>query len=102
VEKLRNYLLHDEKLAVYLRELWAGWRARLERDLADENSAMARRAAVMGRWLGQALAHDEALRSSMNERLKRWATTLAPMSRSSSPDILPTRCSAGMPSSWPR
>ena len=78
VEKLRNYLLHDEKLAAYLRELWAGWRARLERDLADENSALARRAAVMGRWLGQALAHDEALRASMNERLKRWATTLAP------------------------
>ncbi|MPS94394.1 MAG: DUF445 domain-containing protein [Comamonas sp.] len=78
VETLRNYLLHDEKLALYLRELWAGWRARLEHDLADENSAMARRAAVMGRWLGQALAHDEALRSSMNERLKRWATALAP------------------------
>jgi len=32
----------------------------------------------MGRWLGQSLAHDEALRSSMNERLKRWATALAP------------------------
>ena len=78
VEKLRSYLLHDEKLAAYLRELWQGWRARLQRDLADENSAMARRAAVMGRWLGQALAHDEALRVSMNERLKRWATTLAP------------------------
>ena len=37
VEKLRNYLLHDEKLAVYLRELWAGWRTAGKRDLADEN-----------------------------------------------------------------
>ena len=78
VEKLRNYLLHDEKLAAYLRELWLGWRERLERDLADEHSALARRVSVMGRWLGQSLAHDEALRTSMNERLKRWATTLAP------------------------
>ena len=78
MEKLRHYLLHDEKLAAYLRELWLGWRARLERDLADEHSAIARRTTAMGRWLGQSLAHDEALRSSMNERLKRWATALAP------------------------
>lgn len=32
----------------------------------------------MGRWLGQSLAHDEALRHSMNELLKRWAQALAP------------------------
>ena len=77
-EKVRHYLLHDEKLAGYLRELWAGLRAKLARDLADEHSQVARRAAAMGRWLGQSLAHDEALRGSMNERLKRWAAALAP------------------------
>ncbi|MEQ6434765.1 DUF445 family protein [Comamonas sp. w2-DMI] len=78
VEKLRHYLLHDEKLASYLRELWLGLRVKIEKDLADEHSQIARKATAMGRWLGQSLAHDEALRSSMNERLKRWATALAP------------------------
>ena len=78
VEKVRSYLLHDEKLADYLRELWLGLRAKLAHDLADEHSQIARKTAAMGRWLGQALAHDAALRDSMNERLKRWATALAP------------------------
>ena len=77
-EKLRHYLLHDEKLAGYLRELWLGLRAKLARDLADEHSQMARKTAAMGRWLGQALAHDAELRASMNERLKRWSAALAP------------------------
>lgn len=78
IEQLRHYLLHDEKLAAYLRELWLSLRARLAQDLADEHSQIARKAAAMGRWLGQSLAHDEELRQSMNERLKRWATALAP------------------------
>ncbi|MEG0675606.1 MAG: DUF445 domain-containing protein [Comamonas sp.] len=78
VEQLRHYLLHDEKLASYLRELWLGLRAKLEKDLADEHSALARKTTAMGRWLGHSLAHDEALRTSMNERLKRWAGSLAP------------------------
>ena len=77
-EKLRHYLLHDEKLAGYLRELWLGLRAKLARDLADEHSQMARKTAAMGRWLGHALAHDAELRASMNERLKRWSAALAP------------------------
>ncbi|WP_280191489.1 DUF445 domain-containing protein [Delftia sp. PS-11] len=77
-ERLRHYLLHDEKLASYLRALWLGLRARLQADLANEHSQVARKTAAMGRWLGQSLAHDEALRHSMNERLKRWAQALAP------------------------
>ena len=77
-ERLRHYLLHDEKLAGYLRALWLGLRAKLQADLANEHSQVARKTAAMGRWLGQSLAHDEALRRSMNERLKRWAQALAP------------------------
>lgn len=77
-EQLRHYLLHDEKLALYLQELWTQLRQRLQADLADEHSHIARKAAGMGRWLGQSLAADPALRQSMNERLERWAAALAP------------------------
>jgi uncharacterized membrane-anchored protein YjiN (DUF445 family) len=34
-ERLRDYLLHDEKLAGYLRALWLGLRARLAQHIAD-------------------------------------------------------------------
>lgn len=77
-EPLRSYLLHDEKLARYLQELWTQLRQRLAADLADEHSQVARKAAAMGRWLGQSLAADPALRQSMNARLERWSAALAP------------------------
>lgn len=77
-EQLRHYLLHDEKLAGYLQALWTQLRQRLQADLADEHSHIARKAAAMGRWLGQSLATDAALRASMNARLERWSATLAP------------------------
>jgi len=77
-EQLRHYLLHDEKLAGYLQALWTQLRQRLQADLADEHSHIARKAAAMGRWLGQSLAADAALRQSMNARLERWSATLAP------------------------
>jgi len=77
-EQVRHYLLHDEKLAAYLRDLWVRLRRRLEADLANPHSHIARKLAGMGRWLGQSLAQDEALRRSMNARLERWAQALAP------------------------
>ena len=77
-EQVRHYLLHDEKLAEYLRDLWSRMRKRLETDLADPHSHIARKLAGMGRWLGQSLAQDPDLRVSMNERLERWAQALAP------------------------
>jgi len=77
-EQLRHYLLHDEKLASYLQQLWTQLRQRLQTDLADEHSHIARKAAAMGRWLGQSLANDPALRASMNARLERWSAALAP------------------------
>lgn len=77
-EQLRHYLLHDEKLAGYLQALWTQLRQRLQADLADEHSHIARKAAAMGRWLGQSLAGDPALRQSMNARLERWSAALAP------------------------
>lgn len=77
-EQVRHYLLHDEKLAAYLRDLWSRLRQRLAADLANPKSHVARKLAGMGRWLGESLAQDAALRRSMNERLERWAQALAP------------------------
>ena len=77
-EQLRHYLLHDEKLAVYLRDTWRRMRQRLEADLADPQSHIARKLAGLGRGLSQALAQDAALRTSMNTRLEAWAQALAP------------------------
>lgn len=77
-EQVRHYLLHDEKLAAYLQSLWLQWRERLQADLADEHSHIARQAGAMGRWLGQSLAADADLRQSMNARLERWVAALAP------------------------
>lgn len=77
-EQFRHYVLHDEKLAAYLRDVWRRMRQRLEADLADPHSHIARKLAGMGRGLSQALAQDAALRASMNTRLEAWAQALAP------------------------
>ncbi|MEG2999801.1 MAG: DUF445 domain-containing protein [Comamonas sp.] len=77
-EQVRHYLLHDEKLAAYLRDLWSRMRQRMEADLDNPKSHIARKLGGLGRWLGQSLAQDAALRRSMNERLERWAQALAP------------------------
>ena len=76
--ELRDYLLHDENLAGYLHALWSRTRAKLQADLASEQSWTVRKLAGMGQWLGQSLAQDAALRASMNARLERWAQALAP------------------------
>ena len=77
-EEIRHFLQHDAALGGYVRELWQGMRAGLQRDLANEKSRVARNVAAMGRWLGQSLAHDAQLRASLNQRLEDWAQTLAP------------------------
>ena len=77
-EEVRQYILHDPNLATYLHSLWAQARNQLQADLADPQSWTAHRLAWMGRWLGQSLAQDEGLRTSMNERLERWVHALAP------------------------
>lgn len=77
-EEVRAYLQNDAVLARYVHDLWAGLRERLRADLADEDSAIARRVAGMGRWLGEALAQDAALRARLNVRLELWAAQWAP------------------------
>ncbi|MEO6974103.1 MAG: DUF445 family protein [Rhodoferax sp.] len=77
-EEIRHYLQHDAALGTYVQELWQGMRAALQRDLANERSRVARNVAAMGRWLGQSLAHDASLRSSLSQRFEDWVQTLAP------------------------
>ncbi|TAL64826.1 MAG: DUF445 family protein [Burkholderiaceae bacterium] len=77
-EEIRHYLQHDAGLGRYIQQLWQGLRAALQRDLTDEKSRVARNMAALGRWLGQSLAHDAALRASLSQRLEDWARTLAP------------------------
>jgi uncharacterized membrane-anchored protein YjiN (DUF445 family) len=78
LERLRHYLLHDENLGRYLHQLWTRLRSKLQKDLENEHSWLARKLAITGAWLGQSLAQDPALRQSMNTRLERWAESLAP------------------------
>ncbi|MGH8821433.1 MAG: DUF445 family protein, partial [Rhodoferax sp.] len=77
-EEVRHYLQHDAALGRYVQELWQGMRAALKRDLGNDKSTVGRNVAAMGRWLGQSLAHDEQLRTSLSQRLEDWVHTLAP------------------------
>ena len=77
-EQVRRYLQTNPTLGHYIQELWQGLRTSLQRDLANEQSALARHVRGMGLWLGQALAQDAALRQALNERLQQWAQALAP------------------------
>ena len=77
-EEIRHYLQTNPTLGNYVQQLWQDLRAALQRDLADEHSAVARNVRAMGLWLGQSLAQDAALRQALNERLQVWVQALAP------------------------
>ena len=77
-EEIRRYLQTNATLGRYVQDLWQGMRAALQRDLADEHSAVARNVHAMGAWFGRSLAGDAALRQSLNERLESWVQGLAP------------------------
>ncbi|MNV52001.1 hypothetical protein D3C71_1440720 [compost metagenome] len=53
-------------------------RSALQRDLANEDSAVARNVRTMGQWLGESLAQDAALRQVLNARVESWVQGLAP------------------------
>ena len=77
-EEIRHYLQTNPTLGNYVQQLWQDLRAALQRDLADEHSAVARNVRAMGLWLGQSLAQDAALRQALNERLQVWVQARAP------------------------
>lgn len=77
-EEIRTYLLTDATVAEYVHTMWRDLRASLQRDLADGDSVLAGQIQAMGRWLGQSLAGDAALREALNQRLELWVQSLAP------------------------
>jgi uncharacterized membrane-anchored protein YjiN (DUF445 family) len=77
-DEIRRYLQTNATLGRYVQDLWQGMRLALQRDLADEHSAVARNVNAMGAWFGRSLAGDVALRQSLNERLESWVQGLAP------------------------
>ncbi|MGP1630350.1 MAG: DUF445 family protein, partial [Giesbergeria sp.] len=77
-EDFRHYLTNDAALAQYVQSLWRSARSALLTDLARGDSGVAARVRRMALWLGHALAGDERLRESLNERLERWVQSLAP------------------------
>ena len=77
-DEVRHYLQTDATLGSYVQELWRGMRAALQRDLANEHSAVARNVRAMGQWLGQSLAQDAALRQALHARIEVWVQGLAP------------------------
>ena len=77
-ESVRHYLQTDATLGRYVHALWRGMRNALQRDLAREDSAVARNVNAMGAWLGQSLAQDAALRQALNARIESWVQGLAP------------------------
>lgn len=77
-EGVRHYLQTDATLGRYVHALWRGMRGALQRDLACDDSAVARNVHAMGAWLGQSLAQDEALRQALNARIESWVQGLAP------------------------
>ena len=77
-EEVRRYLQTNATLGRYVHGLWQGMRAALQRDLADEHSAVARNVRAMVLWLGYSLAQDAALREALNARLEQWVLGLAP------------------------
>ena len=76
--EIRHYLQTNPTLGNYVQQLWQDLRGALQRDVADEHSAVARNMGAMGHWLGQSLAQDAVLRQSLNERLQAWVQALAP------------------------
>ena len=77
-EEVRRYLQTNATLGRYVRDLWQGMRTALQRDLANEHSAVARNVRAMGQWLGTSLSQDAALRGALNARLEQWVLGLAP------------------------
>ena len=77
-EELKRYLVEGDAFSAYVKDMWGELRAWLKRDLQSPDSALHARVMAMGQWIGRELAHDPALRQSLNDHLEDAARTMAP------------------------
>ncbi|NML35072.1 DUF445 domain-containing protein [Paraburkholderia antibiotica] len=77
-EALKHYLVEGEAFSAYVKDMWGDLRAWLKRDLRSADSVLHARVAAMGQWIGHELAHDPALRQSLNDHLEEAARAMAP------------------------
>lgn len=77
-EEIKQYLKDDEKLNAYVLQLWGDMRNWLKEDLESEDSRVLAKVTESGQWLGNALAQDEKLRSSLNLQMETIARKVAP------------------------
>ena len=77
-EVIKSWLKEDESLNRYIGELWQDLRGWLKEDLSSDNSRVQDRVRLAALWLGETLAADQALRTSMNQHLEDAARSVAP------------------------
>lgn len=75
---IKRYLKNDETFNRYLGELWADLRQWLKEDMNADDSRVEQRIAEAGKWFGETLTADTALRKSLNEHMEQAATRAAP------------------------
>ncbi|GAB2881852.1 DUF445 domain-containing protein [Pseudoduganella ginsengisoli] len=76
--ELKTYIRDSDAANTYIAQVWNGVRDWLRDDLASDNSELHARVAAMGRWLGEELAHNDDLRSSLNTHMEDAARAMAP------------------------
>jgi uncharacterized membrane-anchored protein YjiN (DUF445 family) len=77
-EVIKGWLKDDPTLNRYIGELWGDLRDWLKTDLNSEASKVQDKVRQAALWLGETLAADEGLRSSMNQHLEDAARSVAP------------------------
>ena len=77
-EEIKEYIQSNPELANYTRSLWQALRDWLSNDLESSSSQLQQQIERMGLWLGQKLAEDQELRTSINEHMQALAINAAP------------------------
>ena len=77
-ETIKHWLKEDESFNRYIGELWQDLRRWLKSDLNSDDSRVQEQVRLAALWLGETLAADEALRTSMNQHLEDAARSVAP------------------------
>ncbi|MRV76719.1 DUF445 family protein [Duganella sp. FT92W] len=76
--ELKAYIRDGDVANTYIAQVWNSLRDWLRNDLASDSSELHARVAAMGRWLGDELAHNDELRSSLNAHMEDAARAMAP------------------------